>query len=401
MTSRRALHAAALGATLAAVALAGLTASADAPDAGAPPAPTSAVADPPPPTCVEHVPAGATRPKMTEDFPRRGTSGYAAPLTLRITHGKGETVIAEGLRVVQHGDGAKALAAAGFAIPEPDGGAGPDVKVDERANDATTTLVIHVVPLAPHAGRNEMALPPLPVTLARASGEQVTLCTKPHVIRVDEPIAGELHPKVRPNPPPRPQKEEWVLLEEVLAGVLLGLLIAGLVALALRAWRRRPRAVPPKPRPIPWLVALEELDALRRSPLLAEHKNDEYLDRVSDTIRRYLGARYHFDTLQEGWSGLETTTDEMKALLRRVRPPVEKFGEIANFLGDADLVKFAKVFPTDEECLAALGRAERIVRATIPPNHRPPGADGGRNEGGGARPPVEPRDPYAPPEAPP
>jgi hypothetical protein len=362
-----------------ALAIAGVVAvaQADAPDAGAPgpsaSADPSAYAEPIGPTCVEHIPQGVTRPELVEEFPKHGTSGYATPLVVRLSHGKGETVLVDGARVANQGDAAKALAAAGFAIPDPDGGAGPKVEVDVQGAKATTKLTIQVVPLPLSPGRVKMELPRLPVTLARANGELVTVCTKPHKIHVDEPAAVETDPRVRQNPPPRPQKEEWVLLEQLLAGVLVGLVVATIVFFLIRWWNKRPKKVVAKARPIPWLVALQELEALRTSDLLAQHRNDEYFDRVSDTVRRYLGARYHFDQLDAGWSGLEATTDEMKSLLRRVTPAVPMYGAIARFLDEADLVKFARVLPADGDCLTALERAVGIVRGTIPPNWAAPG----------------------------
>jgi hypothetical protein len=99
------------------------------------------------------------------------------------------------------------------------------------------------------------------------------------------------------------------------------------------------------------------------SNLLAEGRTDEYFDRVSDCIRRYLGARYGFD-------GLETTTDEMRALLRRVRPPVPGLSEIGEFLSECDLVKFARVQPGEGDCIEALQHGERIVERTTPPAAR-------------------------------
>src|SRR6185437_5908540 len=39
------------------------------------------------PTCVEHLPPGATRPMMTEHMPTRGVSGYATELKLVVAHG--------------------------------------------------------------------------------------------------------------------------------------------------------------------------------------------------------------------------------------------------------------------------------------------------------------------------
>jgi hypothetical protein len=371
MKRERAVLAGAIG--VAALAFAAL-AAADAPDAGPPAAvpDPSAYAEPLEPTCAEHVPDGVKKPLLWEEFPKKGKSGYAVPLVVKLSHGKGETVLVDGARIARQGAAARALAAAGFALPESDGGAGPSVDVKVEGSKATTTLTIPVVPLATKAGRVQMQLPPLPVTLARANGELVTVCTKPHPIRIDEPIALEEDPKVRPNPPPRPQKEEWVFFEQLLIGVLVGLFVAGIVALFIRWWSKRPKPEAPKVRPIPWVVALEELEALRTSTLLAEHKNDDYFDRVSDTVRRYLGARYHFDDL--GWSGLETTTDEMRALLRRVTPAVPMFGAISTFLDEADLVKFARVLPADADCVTALDRAIAIVRGTIPPNWAPNGA---------------------------
>ena len=41
---------------------------------------------------------GATRPALKEPFPRRGTSGYAAPLEVTVEHGKGETVLPQGFQ---------------------------------------------------------------------------------------------------------------------------------------------------------------------------------------------------------------------------------------------------------------------------------------------------------------
>jgi hypothetical protein len=138
--------------------------------------------------------------------------------------------------------------------------------------------------------------------------------------------------------------------------------LAVLVALALlhRWWKRRPKVVapPPPPRP-PWDVALEELTAVRLAELVQKGRYAEHFDRVSDAVRRYLGARYGFD-------GLETTTREALAALGRVSPRVPVFTEIQLFLEDADLVKFAKRTPEEAECQAVLEQAEQLVQRTMP-----------------------------------
>jgi hypothetical protein len=122
--------------------------------------------------------------------------------------------------------------------------------------------------------------------------------------------------------------------------------------------RPRPLPPPPPPRP-PWEVALEELFDVRHAGLVAEGRLAEHFDRVSDTVRKYLGARY-------GFEGLESTTRECLGVLRGVSPRIAPLEAIETFLRQADLVKFAKTVPTAEDGELALVRAEHIVRETLP-----------------------------------
>lgn len=318
-------------------------------------------------TCVEHVPPGARRPAMAEGFPPRGVSGYATELHLVITHGKGETVLPDGFRLQTSSDAAKALEKAGFVIPDPGGGAVPKITVAPgAAGTAVTTITIPLVPLPPKAGRNTLSLPPLPIAIARANNEFVTVCTAPHAIVIEDPIANELDPKVKPNPPGRAQREDWPLARTLAVAVPAGVALVVIGALLQRWWKKRPRIVPAPPRIPPWTTALAELDEIRRSSLLEEGKLGEHFDRVSFALRRYLGARYGFDTVGQGEGGLETTTGEMLDLLNRVRPPIPELPRIKDFLDDCDLVKFARFTPTEEHCRQALDRGETIVRRTIP-----------------------------------
>ncbi len=324
-------------------------------------------------TCVEHVPPGARRPAMKEELSPRGLSGYAAELTLVLTHGKGETVLPEGFHLQAGSDAAKAVEQAGFVFPDPQGGSAPRITVAQgEAGTAVTTIHLPVVPLPPKPGRHVLELPPLPIAVSRANNEYVTLCTAPHRILVEDPIANELDPKVKPNPPSRPQREDWPLARYLAIGVPVGLALAALGALLYRWYSRRPKVKPEAPRIPPWVTALEDLGRIRRSSLLDEGKRGEHFDQVSEALRRYLGARYGFDTLPEGYNGLETTTGEMLELLDRVRPPIPDLARIKEFLGDCDLVKFARFTPTTELCLEALARGETIVRRTIPVMHLPP-----------------------------
>ncbi|MEP7120405.1 MAG: hypothetical protein ABJE95_05835 [Byssovorax sp.] len=310
-------------------------------------------------SCIEKIPAGATRPSMREAFPSRGLSGYAANLVVTITHGKGETVFPGGIKLGSDESAAKALKEVGFVIPDADGGAPFLIEIKENDVSATTTVTLPFVPLPKDPGRNTIDLPSMPITVSRAGGEVMTLCTARQRIVVEDPIANALEPKVKPNPPARSQREQWELARNLTIGLAIGLVLGIAAAFIFRWYRRRPVIVVAPPPRLPWLTALDELDEIRRSKLIADGLTAEYFDRVSNCVRKYLGARYGFD-------GLESTTDEMRAVLKRIRPQVPGLKRISVFLEECDLVKFARAIPDGEACLEALSRGEEIVRTTIP-----------------------------------
>lgn len=318
--------------------------------------------------CVETGPEGTERPQMVDSFPDRATSGYASTLHLVVSHGRGETVLPRGLELQSEGDTARTLKAAGFAFPDQDGGGAArlsSIDVDAKSGRRQTTLDLPLVVLPSEPGRHTLVLPSLPVSIARANNDVVTLCTRAHTLVVEDPIASTPDPQPRPNPSPRPQREEWVALERALAWGALGIVVGGLLAWLFYRWRRRPRPVPPPPPPRPpWEVALERLDEVRHAGLLETQRFPVFFDRVNDAVRQYLGARFGFD-------GLESTTDETLTALRRAPHFGLPLPEVAAFLQECDLVKFADMTPTLQECERALGQAERLVRSTMPARPEP------------------------------
>ena len=349
-------------------------------DGGAPQSADAGVAAPPPGACVERLPEGRPRPKVHEHFPDRGTSGHVAVLEVVVEHSPVETVLPGGFRVHLDGTESRALESAHFVLPDPDGGAGPSIEVSTQGARPKTTVKIPFVPLPPEPGRNELVLPPLPIAIARASGELVNVCTAEHRIVVEDPIANAPNPKPRDNPPPRPQYEVWQAGKYATIATLAALVMGALGSWLISRWRRRPRPAPPPPPPRPpWQVALEELRDLRHAGLIAAGRFAEHYDRVSDTLRKYLGDRYGFD-------GLESTTREALVVLRAVDPAVVTLDEITHFLRQADLVKFARLTPSEEECERVLEVAEQIVERTMPPPSaaEAPAAPAAASRGGAA-----------------
>ena len=309
--------------------------------------------------CVERIPLGKNRPQFTEKIATKALSGHALTLEVLVLHGKGETVLPTGFRLLSDSPEAKALEREGFVLPDPEGAAGPRLVRTEQGERATTKVSISVVPLPSKPGRHELVLPPLPIAVSRASGEVVTVCTAPHTVSVEDPIANTPNPSPRGNPAPRRQLEIWTTAKQVVFAALVALLVGALAALLISRWLRRPKKLPPPPPPRPpWEVALEALHDIRHAGLTREGRFAEVFDRVSDVLRRYLGDRY-------GYDGLESTTREALVSLRAVAPAIDDLPGIETFMRDADLVKFARLTPSEDECLDLLARAEGIVTRTI------------------------------------
>jgi len=387
----------------------GLSAAAQIPDAGAPaasvsqPATSAASAAPaasaPPPavvdsknaeSCVERIPSGKDRPHFTEKIARRALSGHALTLEVTVEHGKGETVLPTGFQLLSDSPEGKALEREGFALPDPQGSAGPKLERSEQGERATTKVRLSVVPLPAKPGRHELVLPPLPIAISRASGEVLTVCTATHAVLIEDPIANAPNPTPRANPAARRQLEVWTIAKHVATGVLIALVVGAAGALLVSRWLRRPKKLPPPPPPRPpWDVALEALHDIRHSGLTREGRFAEVFDRVSDVLRRYLGDRY-------GYDGLESTTREALVSLRETTPAIEDLPGIESFMRDADLVKFARLTPSEGECLDLMTRAESIVTRTMlitplaPPAPAPAEAE---NEAEDSSEPSEPKNP--------
>jgi hypothetical protein len=309
--------------------------------------------------CVERIPAGKERPKFSEKVATRAISGHVLTLDVVVFHGKGETVLPTGFHLLADSPEAKALEREGFALPDPEGAAGPKLERVEQGELATTTVHLSVVPLPPKPGRHELILPPLPIAVSRASGELVTVCTAPHTVTVEDPIANTPNPAPHGNPAARRQLEIWTAAKHVASAALVALIIGAILALLISRWLRRPKKLPPPPPPRPpWDVALEALHDIRHAGLTREGRFAEVFDRVSDVLRRYLGDRY-------GYDGLESTTREALGSLRLVTPRIDDLSGIETFMRDADLVKFARLTPSEDECNDLLSRAEGIVTRTI------------------------------------
>jgi len=205
----------------------------------------------------------------------------------------------------------------------------------------------------------ELEVPPVELMVVLDDGRTGSVSTVGLTLRVTDPLANEHAPAPKADHPPRPvlTTERRLLWT---AGIVAGLLVAGLLGLALGRIRRKrkpkPGPPPPPPRP-PEDVALEKLEELERSGMLDREEIKDFHVGVSEAVREYLGGRYRFDSL-------ELTTEELLAEVDRATLRGVTREELVSFLGETDMVKFAKWRPDVERSRSLLVSAFDIVRRT-------------------------------------
>ncbi|MFH1038748.1 MAG: hypothetical protein V1789_08805 [PVC group bacterium] len=151
-----------------------------------------------------------------------------------------------------------------------------------------------------------------------------------------------------------PVSYRWVLY--LIGGILL---LAALVLLLIKkVFRRKPKAVPaPPPRP-PHEVAYEQLRRIKEENLPGRGLIREYYTGVSDVVRRYLENRF-------GLRAPERTTEEfLHDMASTDFLTVPQQDLVGAFLGECDMVKFARYGPTEKEIDGVYDAAIRLVDET-------------------------------------
>ncbi len=214
--------------------------------------------------------------------------------------------------------------------------------------------------LALEVGLHEVG--PIEIRCTTAGGELQTLEAPPVTVGVNSLIANEPNAELKPATKPHSiEQPDYTLVW--IGGVLLAMLVGGLLAWLLsRWWRRRDQpAAPPPPAVPPWEIAARDLRDLERTreKMIAGGETDAWVDRVSDVVRKYLGARFGFD-------GLESTTDEISIALHRAVLVGIDGDDATRFLSGCDLVKFAQAPLAEEASRELITNAFRLVEQSRP-----------------------------------
>ncbi|HEX2094628.1 MAG TPA: hypothetical protein VHG28_19645 [Longimicrobiaceae bacterium] len=183
----------------------------------------------------------------------------------------------------------------------------------------------------------------------------------PYVRSVLPQDTSRIHPRgpkdvIGPNRDPR--------LIALLAA-LAALLLATLVYLLVRAWRRRGRRVAPGHDPR--ARALAALDRARRLRLIETEEWKAFYTLTSEALRGYLGA------LSPRW-GTDLTTWEIVEALGEDSVDMDAVERLGELLREADRVKFARGSSSAAEAERHWSEARRWVEGLAPRAGRPGGA---------------------------
>ena len=198
---------------------------------------------------------------------------------------------------------------------------------------------------------------PGPPVHYRTAGSDLQRTDAPDaLVIVDSVLAHEKEePKdVRGVKPPVAVPRDYTPLLWLAAGVL-GLAAIGALLYQFLNRSRRAAAAPPRP---PEEIALEALNRLRSARLLEKEEFAEFYVRLSSIVRAYLEGRFDL-------RAPEMTTEEFLQIAQR-SPQLNAAhrSALAQFLSEADLVKFARYRPSAEDAERAYAAARQFVEST-------------------------------------
>lgn len=149
--------------------------------------------------------------------------------------------------------------------------------------------------------------------------------------------------------------------KEILPWLLLALLLAALVFLIVRLVnaRRNNQTLFGKPaqKDPAHIVALRDLEKIRKQKLWQNNKQKQFYTAVTDTLRYYISERFGIVTM-------ERPSGEMLDELKKQDIEENTFDKIEKLFGRADLVKFAKYEASAEENEETIPDAVQFVNST-------------------------------------
>jgi hypothetical protein len=143
----------------------------------------------------------------------------------------------------------------------------------------------------------------------------------------------------------------------IVAGIVLLALVIGLTIYFVK--KRKNRPVPQGPVESLQEYTLRMLGELDSKQLWQKKQVKEYYVQLTDIVRNYIEQRFNTQAM-------EITTDELLDKVQLHRELLQYYGILADILHTADLAKFAKAQPLQQEHTEAMAKAKQFVDTSRP-----------------------------------
>jgi hypothetical protein len=157
-------------------------------------------------------------------------------------------------------------------------------------------------------------------------------------------------------------RKAGITVMEVLPWVLLFLVLAAMSFFVYRYYGKRKAMVKEELSKLPdepiHIIALREFDKLEKKELWQKSQHKEFYSVLTEILRTYIDRRYSIASLEM------TSSETLQSLLNTGFKNRELYNVLQDILTRADLSKFAKFKPADEENIESLNNARHFVKMT-------------------------------------
>ncbi|MFK7950058.1 MAG: BatD family protein [Saprospiraceae bacterium] len=203
-------------------------------------------------------------------------------------------------------------------------------------------------------------IPPIPISVKEKNGNWDTIFSKAMQLTVVSPVIDSTQDFA---PIKDIFQEPMSFKEDILPGILAVLGVAVLITLVWLYSKRQKKddvkteMLPPEPEIPAHILAFSELKKLDDKQLWQNGNFKMYHSEISHILREYLENRFKINAL-------ESVTDEIMTDLKGFEIDLAQVSKLKNVLQIADLVKFAKVEPSEEEHRDVMDLSLEFVQKT-------------------------------------
>ncbi len=148
-------------------------------------------------------------------------------------------------------------------------------------------------------------------------------------------------------------------IQQIIQYVLIGLIALAAILFLIYYLRKKAKQKQSKPKPIeptllPHEKALKQINHLKAENAWQNQNQKQYFTELTDVVRTYLEEQFQIDSF-------EKTSAEIISQVKKIKALSTSRQALRNLLDLADVVKFAKGKPTEDECLQTLEQSKQII----------------------------------------